>query len=433
MLSTKLKSASSPVQSLVYVGGYVQGFAGTTGETVISLTSLTGGIASAPAANDLVLVTYGVSSITNLDLNIPTAGYTEVYDLYSNDTFDANLATFYKFMGGTPDTSFSCSSTGSIDNAGAVYVSVWRNVNTTFPLKSIASVTAINTTLPDPPSISTTGTSNAVVVSGVGALNTISTNYSSADLSDFKTTRQADTNSVVIGGGYKFPVSGTFDPAAFTGATTSTSGSCAANTLEIRQISQQIPYFVSVSNTRASATSAIVTAPEGIQDGDILIAIGHLDSQSSTITLPSGFTSVYSELTDEPMINVGFKIASGEVGNYTFTYGNPSDSQSTILVYRNSSYSVIGTITRTIGSTQSTAASLTNPNIGINIIIATTEANTTVSSVQSGMVQRLTSLSTNNIRLAIYDQLAPVPFALSRTVTWNASGKTSGIQLNITG
>lgn len=436
MLATRLKGASS-AGGLIYVGGYVTQFAGTTSTTSVTLTSLTGGIASAPAAGDLVIVGYGISSTTNVDVTISTAGYTEVYDLYEDDTYDANLGVFYKTMSGTPDTSVVVGQTGSTSNAGAVYISVWRNENSTWPLRSVASAQNINSILANPPSITATGSSNAVVAIGVGALNTISANYSSSDLTDFQSTRQADTNSVVIGGGYKNPVSGTFDPAAFTGPTTSTSASWVAASLEIREQNQNTPSFVSVSNTRAGDNSVIVTAPSGIQNGDLLIAVAYLSATAETITLPSGFTSVEYDTTAAPLLRVGYKIASNESGNYTFSYSIDRDSQSTILVYRNSTYNIESIITR-VDTQTPTANALTNPNVGINLYLFTNDiGNTTVNTGPTGGTQRLLSLggSAFDIALAIYDENATAPISTNKTLTWSQASNSvaTGLQINIAG
>lgn len=47
-------------------------------------------------AGEFVLVAMGLDSTSNLDLNISTAGWTEVADLYANDSWDSNLGLFWK-------------------------------------------------------------------------------------------------------------------------------------------------------------------------------------------------------------------------------------------------------------------------------------------------------------------------------------------------
>ena len=239
MLATRLMgatsaAATSPIQ---YVGGYVQGFNGTTRDVTISLTSLTGGLASAPAAGDLVIVYFGVASSTNLDLVVGSS-YTEIVELYANDTEDTNLVVARKFMGATPDTSFELTNgTFSLSNAGAVAVQVWRGVDAVTPLDvTSTTATGTNSVLCNPPAITPT-TSGAIIVSGgAGAYSDATARtYSSSDLTQFISVGRADSNSVVIGLGYHVWTSGSFDPAQFTfSSVDSTANSWAAVTLALR-------------------------------------------------------------------------------------------------------------------------------------------------------------------------------------------------------
>src|SRR5690606_6793774 len=114
--------------SLVFVGGYAQGYAGTTSDISFPLTSLTGGIASAPAANDVVILVLGIGSTSNVAKTI--TGWTPVVDLYANDTWDANLLVYTKVMSGSPDTTITIpGGTGSSSNGAGIAVHVWRGVD----------------------------------------------------------------------------------------------------------------------------------------------------------------------------------------------------------------------------------------------------------------------------------------------------------------
>jgi hypothetical protein len=135
------------------------GYATASASGSLSLTSLTGGIGSAPAEDDIVLVAVGGSNSTDQDIAI--TGYTEVADVYANGTFtDTNLGVFYKIMGGTPDTTVDIP---SLSNIRAV-VYVLRGVDTTTPMDATATTaTKTSSGIPDPPAI-TTATANAMVV-----------------------------------------------------------------------------------------------------------------------------------------------------------------------------------------------------------------------------------------------------------------------------
>lgn len=230
-----LNNAANSLPSIEYVGGYVTAFQGTTSNPIIPLTSLTGGIASAPAAGDLVIVYFGTGSTT--DRNLVISGYTEVVELYAGSTFDTNLVVARKFMSATPDTNFVIvGGTGSADDAAAVAVQVWRGVNATTPLDVAATtVTTNNSILCNPPAI-TPITQNAIIVAGgAGAHNGGDETYSSSDLTGFQTAGHSDINDVVIGLGYHNWTLGSFNPAQFTCSQgDSTSYSSAGVTLALR-------------------------------------------------------------------------------------------------------------------------------------------------------------------------------------------------------
>lgn len=238
MLATFLKGATAAAPApagIQYVGGHVEGFAGTTSNVTIFIDDLLGGLASAPAAGDLVIVYFATGSSVNRDLVV--SGYTEIVELYSNDGGDTNLAVAYKFMGGTPDVSFTLTGgTFSTADAGAVAVQVWRGVNSVTPLDvTQTTATGINSVLCNPPAITPT-TSGAVIVSGgAGAHNRSAGTFSSSNLTGFISALGDDNTDLTIGLGYHVWTSGAFDPAAFTfSSTDSTNFSWAAVTLALR-------------------------------------------------------------------------------------------------------------------------------------------------------------------------------------------------------
>lgn len=214
MIFQKLLGRASAIQ---YVGGYVEGFTGQTTDRTIALTSLTGGLASAPAAGDIVIVYFGTGSNTNQ--NLVVSGFTEVTELFSGASEDTNLAVAYKFMGATADTSFTLTGgTGSTSDAGAVAVQVWRGVSQVTPLDvSPTTATGINSVLCDPPAITPTTNGSIIVSGGAGAHdNENARTYSSSNLSAFISLGRGDTYAVTIGLGYHIWTSGAFDPAQFT-------------------------------------------------------------------------------------------------------------------------------------------------------------------------------------------------------------------------
>ena len=207
---------------LQYVGGYTLGFAGQTTDLAITLTSLTGGVASSPSEGDFVLVCYVVSGTS--DLNLIVAGYTEVNEQYSNDDYDTNIVVAYKFMTSTPDTSLTLTNgTLSTNNGGAIAIQVWRNVNTVTPFVSLGGTDFLyagttNSPLANPPSVSSTylNEDRAIIACGgaAGFGGNVGT-FTSSDLTGFLTSLGTDTNGATVGMGYKLNQTATFDPAAF--------------------------------------------------------------------------------------------------------------------------------------------------------------------------------------------------------------------------
>ena len=225
--------------NIVYVGGQVGQFAGKTGTTTVTF-SLTNGTDSVPKAGDLVIVAYGVGSASSnraLTINNASAvAYTLIgSELFSADTFSANLRVAYRFMPATPETTCVLSGTGAVQDAGAYTIHVFRNVDSTTPL-DVAAVTQVGTNTrlanPDPITPSTVGA--LIYVVGAAACGTGGT-FTAAYLTDLRVTTQADTNDVNIASGYVNWTSGEYNPAAFGGGgTDTTSDSWCAVTLALR-------------------------------------------------------------------------------------------------------------------------------------------------------------------------------------------------------
>lgn len=210
---------------------------GARSGSAVDLTGLTGGVASSPSANDLVIVYAAQASVGAQPITI--TGYTEVFSLHSNDITDTNLTVGYKFMGSTPDTVASLTTDGTVggvDNAVGFLVQVWRNVDAITPMDvSATSATGIDSVLCDPPSIAPITFGSVIVSGGAGAHRFGSGTFSSSDLTDFRSAVGVDTYDLTIGGGYKQWTGGAFNPAAFTfSGTDATTYSWAAATLALR-------------------------------------------------------------------------------------------------------------------------------------------------------------------------------------------------------
>lgn len=221
--------------AITYVGGQVGGRAGSTSTSNVTF-SLTGGTNSTPQAGDLVIIGCTVASQARTPA-CAISGYTAQTQINANGTtYDTSLNVSYKFMGGTPDTTFTLPSTGNIADAQRWTVQVWRSVDSTTPL-DVAMVSASGTATgrPNPGSItpSTSGAYVGIIGAGAaatGAAYTAPANYTTG----FLTGTTADTNDAMIGSGYRSWTSGAEDPAAYTGGTTNAADSWAAFTYALR-------------------------------------------------------------------------------------------------------------------------------------------------------------------------------------------------------
>ena len=245
--------------AITYVGGQVGGRAGSTSTSSITF-ALTGGTNSTPQAGDLVIIGCTVAS----QGRTPTcaiSGYTAQTQINANGTtYDTSLNMSRKFMGGTPDTTFTLPSTGNVQDAQRYTVQVWRGVDTTTPL-DVTPVSASGTATgrPNPGSITPTTTGAFVGIIGAGAAATGAAYTAPANYTtNFLTGTTADTNDAMVGSGYRSWTSGAEDPAAYTGGTTNAVDSWAAFTYALRPAPNNYPLTALGGAYTLSGASAVL-------------------------------------------------------------------------------------------------------------------------------------------------------------------------------
>lgn len=219
--------SNPPIEFVGMATGY------STGTSfAVSLTSLTGGSASAPAVGDYVLVlAFSVDSGTT---GVTTAGYTQLASQNAADTTGSKGVVHRKILT-TAETSVTVDGDGN--KTGAI-VLVFRNVDPTTP-EDVAtqSVAQTNTGNPNPPSI-TPATSGAWIIAlGATAKNgALGTMTQAGDLTDYTIYYTTDGGeSVMAGKGFKTDwVSGAFDPGAWNNPDGSSFNGATAFTLALR-------------------------------------------------------------------------------------------------------------------------------------------------------------------------------------------------------
>lgn len=193
-----------------------------------------------------------------------------------------------------------------------------------------------------------------------------------------------------------------------------------------------LPEFVSSRVNRVSATSNTVTAPTGIQNGDLLIALTYMGA-STTVTPPSGFSQIYAEYASNPFFSVNVKTAASESGNYTFTASASGNFTVVMLVYRNATrVNTLGGINRASSTDTATALSITPSFRGVLLAAFSHSSTATISTPPSGMTQRAAPPA-SAVYATVYE-LSPQEAAATdnKTLVWGSSGNVSGVQLQIT-
>lgn len=218
----------STIETIQYVGGAtIVPVAGTT-DTGIGLTSLTGGIASAPRYGDLIICAVSIAGTANKVYNI--AGFTQIADLYQNDTEDSNLFVGYAYATPIPQTFITVTGgSGAAADGIVIAVQVFRNVRQSGPLDVIPTTAGgLNGAIPDPPAITPTTAGSLIVVAGSAAHDsTAGGAFTASYLTNFLSpVNTAATNRATLGMGYVSWPGGAYDPAAWTFSGT---GGTAAN------------------------------------------------------------------------------------------------------------------------------------------------------------------------------------------------------------
>lgn len=222
---------------LVIVGGRPT-YVGSTAASMNASGNLTLTLPGGMQQNDLVVITTGFSNTVDGDPGVSTAGYTEVADIFGNDSQKSNMSVCYKFMGSTPDTTATCLGSQSSVLSTVAICQVWRGVNTTTPMDVTAvTATGINGAVADAPAITPT-TSLAVVLAcmlGTRPASTVETPTGPANMTNFVNRGHgaASHSAFVCMASYDW-TSGAFDPDPLTTVAAGTSASWSAVTLALR-------------------------------------------------------------------------------------------------------------------------------------------------------------------------------------------------------
>jgi len=253
--------------AITYVGGTSGGSNAATYAVSLNGT-LTGGSGSSPIEGDLVIVATGLTSgnAQNVGISSPT-DYTQIgADQTRADTRDANMALAYKFMGSTPDTSVTVLGSNSASYGSSTVIHVWRGVDPTTPLDVAAVPTsAASAARPDPAAIQPVTAGAIIIAAGFGTGATSQTVFTiPSGMTNGVTNKQDGTtgDSSIFICSFAW-TSGSYNPAAATGGTTSTGDSWVANTIALRPYVEAVNVNVDVTGAEITLANTGVTVAAG--------------------------------------------------------------------------------------------------------------------------------------------------------------------------
>jgi hypothetical protein len=223
---------------------------------------------------DLVLgYAGGESADGNEAMALTSTGYTLILEQFANDTRDANLATWYKFMGSTPDSTFVV--TGFV-NATSVLVAnaiVYSGVDRTSPLDvGVELNSGLNGTTIDPMSILPITDGSMIVL--IAETNVTGAGLAAPSGYGNELDDQDDDGTNVghiISCDKLQSTAGSETPGSL-GDSGGTSNSWVSQTIALRPRLTEI-YVVAGVQGSGNGNAATSSLPGGQLDGDLLIAV----------------------------------------------------------------------------------------------------------------------------------------------------------------
>lgn len=285
--------------AITFVGSYVGTHAAITAQTV-NFSNLRDEANATPTLQegDLVLVAVeNASTVDRTQAQLTPSGYTALHtDNYQNDSNDSNFLVSRKFMGSTPDTSVAIPASNATTAGVAYAIYVFRGVNQVEPMDATPVPTGnINTGVANASAIVPVTQGAWIVVFGgaavaAGAVFTNPAGMSTTTNHFRSATITTTTNDANIGGAiYTAWTSGSYDPAAFGGSTSTNTGSWSAVTLALRPVVTHAN-----TGTLTGQGSSVVGSANRASPSVSHSTSGALTGQGSTVAGSANRTRVHS-------------------------------------------------------------------------------------------------------------------------------------------
>lgn len=220
MLHHALRAAIKNVVPL-FVGGYTTSNAVNASTYNVPLDSLTGGLAAAPRAGDLVLIVTAIGGSTDLNARVTTSGYTELRGDFQGAGKATGVAIAYKIADGS-ETAVTVAASLNATIGKSTTLQVWRNVNSAQPFDVTTTKTSgTGAVVIDSPTL-TPVTAGSVILS-CGASSSLSpaptapSGFSLAFSSAAPVAFYGCCTALAVAPAW---TSGSYDPPAWTGGST---------------------------------------------------------------------------------------------------------------------------------------------------------------------------------------------------------------------
>ncbi len=167
---------------------------------------------------------------------------------YANATWDTNYRMFYMVQGATLDTTLTVTRPNNASYGGATVVQVWRGVDTASPIDVTGTpATTTNSSRGDPPSVTPVTSGAVVIAAGAGMQTSSGTPFTvPAGMSNpVSYNGNGTTSDCGVWIASATWTSGAYDPPAWTGGTTSTSSSAAAQTIALKPAASAVTHATS--------------------------------------------------------------------------------------------------------------------------------------------------------------------------------------------
>lgn len=334
-------AGSSGGGKIQFVGSKYYGVDNRTASFSMSLTDLTGGLASAPAEGDLVLIyTHMLAGGSDVNPNIDSpTGWMHI------DSAKYTSSFYYKIMGSTPDTSVVIYGTfpnSASTQSASVMVFCFRGVDPITPFDSIGNLV----TNGNFGSITPVTTDSVIFLLSSFATSANDGDISYSDTNGLKNFRTGQfkaaspsNDRTLIGAGWRKWAGGAYDalPFNFTNANGTVTNTSGRNyTLSLRPIlspnTSSYPFYVNCTYS-GSQTGSL---PSGVQEGDLMIAFVTNSSNRTVNSVPSGWTTQSNNAGIPALAHFTKTATSSEPSTYTFGFsGSISRAGVIIAVYRN--------------------------------------------------------------------------------------------------